>query len=216
MKKRHEEARGLVDHRRAVEELLDGHARDGHHGQAAVLDLRELHVRVLAAQVRGVEAEVARDVARRRQALHIVEGLELEVRRREGDEQEEPVSPTSIAAMKKRKKSLILGKKGARDNSGWTSEDLHWQVFDWDSTDIARRKYTLREFSLNRPAPKTVKEEYNHRVVGTEVQIKHRAWLRHEISDALEVIGLVGIRWSPPTQLGSGEWLCNCFRLTNN
>jgi SAM-dependent methyltransferase len=134
----------------------------------------------------------------------------------EDEDGDEPLSPTSIAAMKKRKKSLILGKKGARDNSGWTSEDLHWQVFDWDSNDIARRKYTLREFSLNRPAPKTVKEEYNHRVVGTEVQIKHRAWLRHEISDALEVIGLVGIRWSPPTQLGSGEWLCNCFRLTNH
>ena len=25
-------------------------------------------------------------------------------------------------------RSLILGKKGARDSSGWTSEDLHWQV----------------------------------------------------------------------------------------
>merc|ERR1719327_887613 len=135
----------------------------------------------------------------------------------ENDDQEEPLSPTSIAAMKKRR-STILGKKMVGESKGpqWTSEDLHWQVFDWDQNDIARRKYTLREFSLNRPAPRTLKEEYNHRVVGTEIQIKHRAWLRHEISDALEVIGLVGIRWTAPSQLGSGEWLCNCFRLTNN
>merc|ERR1719502_2198463 len=106
---------------------------------------------------------------------------------------------------------------GSKDINLWERDICSRpQVFDWDQNDIARRKYTLREFSLNRPAPKTLKEEYNHVVVGTEVQIKHRAWLRHEITDALEIIGLVGVRWTPPSQLGSGEWLCNAFRLTTN
>ena len=71
-----EELRRLLDDRRAPDELLHGEARHRHHRQAAVLDLGDGHVRALVLQVERVEAQVARHVAARREALDIVQGVE--------------------------------------------------------------------------------------------------------------------------------------------
>ena len=44
------------------------------------------------------------------------------------------------------------------------------------------------------------------------VPSRQRAWRREEVTDALETIGLIGIKWHPPPTYGSGEWICVCYR----
>ena len=82
-----EEGVRLLDDGRAVEGLLHPVAGDGEHGYPAVLDLGEL--RLLAAELERVEAQVARHVVRVREALNVVQRGRLEVGRAEGGEEQE-------------------------------------------------------------------------------------------------------------------------------